>query len=201
MKHLPRVEIDPCSKKKHIMVGCVYKHPSANVEEFTLKFEELLKELNLNKYDAYILGDMNVDLLKHHTHQQTGRYLVMLYSHDLLPVTTKPTRITSHTATLIDRIYTNTVNSLVSGILPIDISDHLPVFCIADIKLKKQNHQMYFRDYSTFNADSYLQDVYAIDWNTITGQCSDLHQITAHTIETLKLIVDKHAPKKTGLKK
>jgi len=45
---LPLVEscwvgIDPCNNKKHIMVGCVYKHPFANAEEFTLKFEELLK--------------------------------------------------------------------------------------------------------------------------------------------------------------
>lgn len=71
----------------------------------------------------------------------------MLYSHDLLPVITKPTRITNHTATLIDHIYTNTVDSLVSGILTVDISNHLPVFCMVDIKLKKQNHQMYFRDY------------------------------------------------------
>ena len=80
----------------------------------------------------------------------------MLYSHDLLPVITKPTRITNHSATLIDHIYTNTVNSLVSGILTIDISDHLPVFCMADMKLKKQNHQMYFRDYSKFDADLLL---------------------------------------------
>ena len=62
------------------MIGCVYKHPSANVKEFTLKFEELLKEINLNGYDAYTLGDMNIDVLNHHTHQQTGRYLDMLYS-------------------------------------------------------------------------------------------------------------------------
>ena len=80
---------------------------------------------------------MNIDLLKHHIHQQTTRYLDMLYSHDLLPVITKPTRITSHTATLIHHIYTNTVNRLISGILTIDISDHLPVFCMADIPLKK----------------------------------------------------------------
>ena len=144
------------------MLGCVYKHPSANVEEFTLKFDELLKELNLNKYDAYILGDMNIDLLKHHTHQQTGRYLDMLFSHDLLPVITKPTRITSHTATLIDHIYTNTVNSLVSGILTIDISDHLPVFCMTDIKVKKQKQIMYFRDYSTFNAFSIQRSVQSL---------------------------------------
>ena len=190
------VEIDPRNNKKHIMLGCVYKHPSANVEEFTLKFDELLKELNLNKYDAYILGDMNIDLLKHHTHQQTGGYLDMLFSHDLLPVITKATRITSHTTTLIDHIYTNTVNSLVSGILTIDISDHLPVFCMTDIKVKKQKQKMYFRDDSTFNADSFLQDVYAIDWNDITMQCTDLHEITALTIDALKSIVNKHAPKK-----
>ena len=34
------------------------------------------------------------------------------------------------------------------------------------------------------------------DWNAVTGQCSDLHEITARTIDTLKLIVDKHAPMK-----
>ena len=45
------------------MIGCVYKHPSANLKEFTLKFEELLKEINLNGYDAYTLGDMNIESL------------------------------------------------------------------------------------------------------------------------------------------
>ena len=100
------VEIDPCNIKKHIMIGCIYKHPSANGDEFTMILDEFLKQLNLNKYEVYILGHMNIDLLKHHTYLQTGRYLDMLYSHDLLPVITKPTRFTSHTVTLIDHIYT-----------------------------------------------------------------------------------------------
>ena len=55
---------------------------------------------------------------------------------------------------------------------------------------------MYFRDYSTLNTDSYIPDVYAIDWNAVTGRCSDLHEITACVIDTLKLNVDKHAPMK-----
>ena len=172
------------------MIGSIYKHPSANIDEFISKFEQLIEELNINRYDTYILGDMNIDLLKHHIHQQTTRYLDMLYSHDLLPVITKPTRITSHTATLIDHIYTNTVNRLISGILTTDISDHLPVFCMADIPLKKDNKQIYFRlNFSKFNSESYLQDIYAIDWNAITDQCSDLHEVTAYTIDALKLIV------------
>ena len=45
------------------MIGCIYKHPTANVEEFTIKF---LNQLNPNKYDMYIMGDMNIDLLKYH---------------------------------------------------------------------------------------------------------------------------------------
>ena len=92
-------------------------------------------------------------LLKHHTHQQTGQYVDMLYSYDLLPVITKPTRITSHTATLIDHIYSDTINGLVSGIVTVDISDHLPVFCVAGTSLKKQSGKCFFRDYSNFNSD------------------------------------------------
>ena len=46
---------------------------------------------------------MNIDFLKVGTHSKTEDYLNMLYSSNLLPVITKPTRITSHTATLVDR--------------------------------------------------------------------------------------------------
>ena len=35
-----------------------------------------------------------------------------------------------------------------------------------------------------------------INWNAVTGQSSDLREITACTIDTLKLVVDKHAPMK-----
>ena len=115
---------------------------------------------------------MNIDLLKHHAHQQTGQYVDMLYSYDLLPIITKPTRITSHTATLIDHIYTNTINGLFSGIVTVDISDHLPVFCVAGTSLKKQCGKLFFTDYSNFNSDLYLHDIYAIDWNAVTGRHS-----------------------------
>ena len=65
---------------------------------------------------------------------------------------------------------------------------------MADIKLKKQNHQMYFRDYRTFNADSGLEDVFAVHWNAITGRpysalfcnfCSLACKITPQVPQTL----------------
>ena len=121
----------------------------------------------------------------------------MIYSLDLLPVITKPTRITNHTATLIDHIYPNDVNRLTSGIVTVDISDHLPVFCMVHTPLKKQNRQnTYIRDYSKLNTESYLHDIHTTDWNAITEQCNDLHEVTARTIDAIELIDEKHAPKR-----
>ena len=178
------------------MICCIYKHPSANVDEFTTVVDKFLKQLNMNKYEVYILGDMNIVLLKHLTHLQTGRYLDMLYSHNLLPVITKPTRITNHTATLIDHIYTNSVNRLISGVIPVDVSDHLPIFCTVETSLIKHNDQFYLRDYSKFNPEAYLQDISAVDWDVIFAQSNNLHEATARSIGTLKSVVNKHAPLK-----
>lgn len=47
----------------------------------------------------------------------------------LFPEITRPSRVTSNCATLIDNIFTNdTENNTVSGLLINDISDHLPVY-------------------------------------------------------------------------
>ena len=99
----------------------------------------------------YILGDMNVDFLKYNYHTQTEEYLDMLHSNNISPIITKPTRITNYTATLIDHIYTNNTKQMISGIATIDISDHLPTFCIVDIPLQKQKLKRYYRDYGQFD--------------------------------------------------
>lgn len=97
----------------------------------------LFKKLQ-NRYQLYILGDMNIDFLKYNYHTQTEEYLDMLHSNNISPIITKPTRITTgnYTATLIDHIYTNNTKQMISGIATIDISDHLPTFCIVDKNLR-----------------------------------------------------------------
>ena len=56
-----------------------------------------------------------------------GNYLC--YSQGLSSFITKPTRITSHSATLIDNIFANIYdNAHMSGITVCDINDHIPVF-------------------------------------------------------------------------
>ena len=85
---------------------------------------------------------------------------------------------------------------MISGIATIDISDHLPTFCIADISVQKQKSERLFRDYRQFDSQLYLQDIKATDWNTIFSKSNDLNEIAAKTISTLQHIVNKHAPRK-----
>ena len=85
---------------------------------------------------------------------------------------------------------------MISGIATIDISDHLPTFCIVDIPVQKQKFKRYFRDYRRFDSELYLQDTKAIDGNSIYIESNDLNEIVAKSISTLQLIVHKHAPRK-----
>ena len=59
------------------------------------------------------------------------KYLDALYSDMFFPLIARPTRITSHTATLIENIFTNNFSDRSrSGLLFTDISDHLVVSII-----------------------------------------------------------------------
>ena len=77
------------------------------------------------------MGDFNLNLVNFQNHQNTGEFLDGLHSNMLFPMITRPTRITSHTATLLDNIFANKCfDHSRGGLLITDISDHLPVFSI-----------------------------------------------------------------------
>ena len=124
-------EIIASSNKPNIIIGCIYRHPSANMPGFTQELKNIIKSLSNRKQHVYIVGDVNINFLKYNEHANTEDYLNMLYSNNFLPLITKPTRLTDHSSTLIDHIYTNApIQNTTSGIALADVSDHLPVFCI-----------------------------------------------------------------------
>jgi hypothetical protein len=190
-------EIISGKNKPNIIVGCIYKHPTANLSDFTLELEAIIKNVSEKNQHIYITVDINIDFLKYNDHPKNEEYLDMLYSNNLVPLITKPTRITNHTATLIDHIYTNVpIHDTVSGIALVDLSDHLPVFCICNASVFKMKQKIYFRDYSFFNKELYLADMQAIDWETIYNGANDLHDLTSDCIQPVKEVINKHAPLK-----
>ena len=97
--------------KKSIVIGCVYRNPKGSRALFYNILKDQLDKLNTKQHEMLVLGDINENLLKYNEGKQTSDYLEMLLSSGFMPIITKPTRITDHTATLIDHIYTNTPDS------------------------------------------------------------------------------------------
>ena len=186
-----------CDFWKNAIVGCIYRHPKSDLARFTAELENILTNLDSCKHDVYILGDMNIDFLKCHTHPETDDYINMIFTHGFLPIITKATRITDHSATLIDHIYTNAnLETVTAGIALFDISDHLPIFAYIDKSVRRQTKRVYYRDYSTFDRKLYIKDLNEINWEHISDSCLDLHEKTSKVIEIIQTITDRHAPMK-----
>ena len=77
------------------------------------------------------MGDFNIDLIKHDTHQPTSDFLDLMYTHNMIPLIRKPTRVTAQTASLIYHIFTNKFSDAFNhhqGILCATFTDHYGVF-------------------------------------------------------------------------
>lgn len=193
------VEIET-KQGKNIIIGSIYRHPKGNVDQFAVKLDEMLKYLNVCKYQVYLLGDINIDFFKFAIHNSTEAYLDMLYANNFLPIITKPTRLTDHSKTLTDHIYTNApIDNIIPGIGLFELSDHLPVFCLIKMEIKRNKERRYYRDYNAFNEEAYLNDLNLINWNSIingdNGEISsNLNIVTVKVVDTLTHVVNKHAP-------
>ena len=87
------------------------------------------------------MGDYNINLLTVDSHSLTADFNDTIYSYGLVPLITRPTRVTETSATLIDNIFTNKsirYGESMYGILVSDISDHYPMFCI-ETSLKRKS--------------------------------------------------------------
>ena len=119
------------------------------------------------------MGDFNLKLLNNQNHNATGEFLDGLYSHLFFPFIMLPSRITSHTATLIDNIFSNHVEHsyLKSGLFITDISDHLPIFSISFYHMRTREYQenIFVRDKSEQNISNFLEEFGCIDWFNIDG--------------------------------
>ena len=97
-----------CSKSPNVIVGCIYKHPTLPINDFTNDFVSplLLKLQKESSKRIFILGDFNIDLLKYEISDSISNFIDTLSSSNfLLPLIFLPTRI-SRTSTLIDNIQT-----------------------------------------------------------------------------------------------
>ena len=189
------------TKKANIVVGSVYRPPHTKEKHFMNDYKQLMRQIKGENIEDVILGmDHNMDLLKASKHKHTQDFLDYNLEQDLLPTITKPTRISRTCASLLDNVFLsrNLQHSFTSGILEVDLSDHLP--CLVVLKDQKNSTKLQkeikFRKINKYNIRKLDEDIKSYHWQSILSNLSTEESFT----QLHKVILEsfnKHMPERT----
>ena len=123
---------------KKFMICEIYRPPRCNPTDFLEQLEIVFNNLQTTQYEEIsFCGDHNLNLLDVETNNSVSQFLNQMASYSLLPVISRPTRITEQTSSLIDNIFIKHPTNFESGLIISTISDHLPIFIIKKNQLQR----------------------------------------------------------------
>ena len=187
--------------KKNKIYACIYRHLTMDLEDFTQNyFEKIINKLSTEDKIAYLMGDFNIDLLKIEDEEKVNNFFNTLTSNLFVPHITLPTRITSHSKTLIDNIFSNDPNfsRAISGNFTFSISDHLPQFLLVPKETNNtpKKHNIFKRS-KKYEKEDIVADFINTNWNDIISpekmDSNYSFQMFNNKVEEL---VNKHLPEK-----
>ena len=107
----------------------------------------------------------------------------------------QPTRITDHSATLIDKIFFNSLEHFaISGNIILNIADHLANFLIDKFSTLSTKIKIYKRDYFKLNKQALVNEVQSVDWEEALAKVSNPTSLFDSFCNKISHIVDKHVP-------
>ena len=151
------------------------------------------------KKEIILLGDFNIDLLKCDSEPDVASFLDTLGSNLILPQILLPTRVTEHSKTLIDNIFSSPAESgTISGNFCYKISDHLPQFCLfptIDSHGIGKDGPIYRQNWSKFNREDFILDYFDIDWTSLFERFDFEPNLCFNVFnDKMRVLVDRHVP-------
>jgi len=153
----------------------------------------------LEQKECIVLGDFNVDIYKP---VGSSRVWLELMEFNYSQLVYKPTRISLHSSTLMNHIFSNAPNIISSISVPhYSISDHLP-FCLTRMSDKGSAHKyIRYRKTEQFDDNAFLSDLVQQSCSNINSY-EDPSTAVLFFNDTFLFLLDKHAPlKKKRVKK
>ena len=153
------------NSRNTVIIVNAYRSPSRHPESFSTLLDSVFHKLNRHSSKHILMvGDLNIDLIKHDSNINAQNLIDTASNYGFLQLISRPTRITEHSATLIDHVYSNKIaDILCSDIATVDLSDHLAT--ITTIQLSGATHRTNIprncddqqRDYRIYNAATDLK--------------------------------------------
>ena len=182
---------------KPFLVTTVYRPPSA-LSEFFDHFENLIKAVDNENKEMYILGDLNCNMLKTNNDSNipTKKIKSLYELYQLTQLIDEATRITPTTTSLIDHIVTNMPEKISdSGVIHTGISDHSLVFAIRKISIvTKQENTLEIRNMKNVDEGKFIEELLKQHWEYVYFFADDANAMWGIWKNLFLEVLDKHAP-------
>ena len=127
------IELDR-NPSKNVIVCCIYRPPDSNMSTFLLEIQHLISKLLSERKIVFIGGDFNIDLIQYNSDPVVTQFVDVLLSYNLYPTISRPTRVSKTSSTLLDCIFTNSIEPASSAIIIENtISDHYPILLSTEL--------------------------------------------------------------------
>lgn len=155
-----------------VTVNLVYRPPHGHKAKFLQFLDKTLASVTLCNTPYVIIGDINIDMRSGDPYSQ--EFQTVLSAYGFTNHITLPTRISNQSATVIDICATNvSPDSVISGIISYELSDHLPVFCVIPLapdQSKVQTHTRLRRKKNAETQELFYKLVEKNDWSSVYNQ-------------------------------
>ena len=147
--------------------------PNSNTALFIQKLKEIMNAISklpeYKKYTTYVIGDMNIDL-RHPDDPTTATFIDNMIENMFLPANTQcGTRITQHSNTIIDHIWSNRIGTIDQSFVCEDsyISDHLLNGIILKTASKDEYETIRSRKITEAAKKTIKEKLVTTDWSNV----------------------------------
>ena len=100
--------------------------------------KSILPKNDVTKKELILPSNFNINRLDFDKNNRVQSFVNLMLRFGMIPTINKPTRVTRHTATEIDRVFTNTITDNIkirTAIMETDIYDHFPIIFATQNKI------------------------------------------------------------------
>ena len=194
-----------CVETSHLntkfLICTIYRPPNTNVDLFIDEVVRVISQFDLESYKNVIFcGDFNLNMLSLEVDVSVRRFIDCMYSVSLIPIITRPTRITEHSQTLIDNFFLHNPTNYFASTLLSDISDHFPIILICKDVFSsgpiREGIQVRFRQINDRTLNNFYNEISSHSFNDVLDQ-HDVCSATNKLCDVLFKCYDNKCPIKT----
>ena len=182
-------------KATSLFLGVIYRPPNSS-NDFFEKLSEMIQTISESSGDIVIVGDFNCDLIPEN-HNALSRTLSFSMDSNLLHQPTVPTRVTPHSKSLIDHVFTSVPDDHpMTGVVKTHISDHYLIFTVLgqfNGNKNKFDNVIEYRCYSNFSLENFISTLENMAFDSILNE-NDVNQAWQMWYDLYMRAVNEHAP-------